>query len=755
MSAASSLLDLHIKTRNVISISYLVDEDASTKKKNGVFDQLDGNKPSAAMSNLLDRVSRQFHKGERKHSLPESSLRERMQNHEHSAKSMSLNSGQLEHLHKSALQKPTHTRTPADIELIQRWLEKTTTSGLLHKLHVSLFASLCAQAQYEKDEAGHIVFRDGDEADKFYIIMSGKVSVWMLQGGKKKLRLKNWSKVKKAAMAIGGKKARLKSLLRGFNRRQQPPALLPDKEGTHHYKLLGEMHAGQTFGELGLLSGKPRGALIRCDSVCELLAINKSVFDSLIRGSFGKSHVKPGLLKKFDVFRDINVAGLSKVENLFEARHYGPARVILTEGKHTDSIFFLISGQCKLVKQTEEKERATVLGNRPQLPQRKTYDDGIKISELQGGVHFFGALVDADEQGTLDYSVITLNRCEILVVKKEQLQRKMNVKFWKMLIQTSAVLRASRTKRLNLILAAQQRESGVLPKISTTHAATALKSTLVSSTSTSSISSSSSVLPSAPVDPSGASSKRVRLTHAQRAAKRQLRIRSQHRRAAQLKFKGPSVPFMEDTLHFSKVSVQSSTNHINALQQVAADSKRRTTHFNSIRQWDGLIQTWNAMGNRLSMQETAEMMISRGRKYHTARLRKKKPRHGNNASSGSRTHTAAAPPSRLASIGSRVPASLLMGGRTLLPSPPPTKKSQNGFVASVMAHRSLIVKDPCMTQDATSRKSALRDELRNNMQGNGVTGILRHPVYQESSRSNPRKLRLPPAFRFGLPKEAE
>lgn len=84
-------------------------------------------------------------------------------------------------------------------------------------------------------EAGQVIVRQGDPADKFYIISSGEVEV--LQG-------------------TGG-----------------PPLLL------------NRLKKGQFFGEVGLLRGAPRNASVRAITRCELLALDRETFRTVIGSS--------------------------------------------------------------------------------------------------------------------------------------------------------------------------------------------------------------------------------------------------------------------------------------------------------------------------------------------------------------------------------------------------------------------------------------------------------------------------------------
>ncbi len=104
------------------------------------------------------------------------------------------------------------------------------------RLTEAQLASLNTQIESVQVEAGEIIIRQGDPADKFYIISKGEVEVIQETGG------------------------------------GQPV-------------VVNRLTTGQFFGEVGLLTGAPRNASVRAVTHCDLLALDRNTFRAVIGSS--------------------------------------------------------------------------------------------------------------------------------------------------------------------------------------------------------------------------------------------------------------------------------------------------------------------------------------------------------------------------------------------------------------------------------------------------------------------------------------
>ncbi len=104
------------------------------------------------------------------------------------------------------------------------------------RLSEAQLASLNTQTEVVTAEAGTFIIRQGEPADRFYIISRGEVEI--LQ-----------------------------------------------QTGSNQPVVVNRLTQGQFFGEVGLLTGAPRNASVRAVTRCELLALNRETFRSVIGSS--------------------------------------------------------------------------------------------------------------------------------------------------------------------------------------------------------------------------------------------------------------------------------------------------------------------------------------------------------------------------------------------------------------------------------------------------------------------------------------
>jgi len=119
--------------------------------------------------------------------------------------------------------------------------ESMTISGFLKKCHIfenatpALIADTANAMEREVCPAGSSIIRQGDEADKFYILYSGKADITKIVDGKETLLL-----------SIG---------------------------------------PGDIFGELALLEDQPRAATVTATEDVELLTLSKEIFQKVVKTS--------------------------------------------------------------------------------------------------------------------------------------------------------------------------------------------------------------------------------------------------------------------------------------------------------------------------------------------------------------------------------------------------------------------------------------------------------------------------------------
>lgn len=123
---------------------------------------------------------------------------------------------------------------------------------------------------------------------------------------------------------------------------------------------LGE---GDVFGEIALLARSPRTSSVRAVTNCNLLALNKADFDSLIVGTLGADKVQQliqvcSFLRRNQLFRDWPSRALIKIANEFVFEDCEAGASIIEEGKTNEFFYLVYEGEFAVAN--EGKQVATL-----------------------------------------------------------------------------------------------------------------------------------------------------------------------------------------------------------------------------------------------------------------------------------------------------------------------------------------------------------------------------------------------------------
>ncbi|MEM8603804.1 MAG: cyclic nucleotide-binding domain-containing protein [Cyanobacteria bacterium P01_H01_bin.121] len=174
-------------------------------------------------------------------------------------------------------------------------------------------------------EPGTYIFRQGDRAESFYVLIQGEVEIWQEQAG-------------------------------------QPP------------RLLNRLRRGDYFGEIGILQQGNRTASVRVapDHTAKLLVLKREAFLALM----GTSDLTTVAIEKrlqerlsSDMIRhalpaidtDAIVAILPEVERL----RYGPGSNIIRQGSQADQVYIVLTGTAEAIYQDSHGRESCVNRLRP------------------------------------------------------------------------------------------------------------------------------------------------------------------------------------------------------------------------------------------------------------------------------------------------------------------------------------------------------------------------------------------------------
>lgn len=205
---------------------------------------------------------------------------------------------------EAALQKPPEKRTREDCQVLQR-----ATAGV--KFIKSMddpgqHLELCRVMTLKKFASGAHIFDQGDKGHTFYIIYSGTVEVYV-------------NDYKSGKEGIG--------------------------------TCVVKLSMGDAFGELALLGDGLRAATIVTTEPTRLLQIDKDAYDSACaKHHHEKIARRMGFLRTVFLFKDTDDKGLSDLAKVFTERKYEKNQVIIKQGESTDSMYFIVTGSCRVLK---------------------------------------------------------------------------------------------------------------------------------------------------------------------------------------------------------------------------------------------------------------------------------------------------------------------------------------------------------------------------------------------------------------------
>jgi len=257
---------------------------------------------------------------------------------------------------------PTDARKPteqknADDARSRPGRDELTRTPLFGSLDVTTLHRLLTRVKVVELGAGEVLFREGDPADTLFVIVDG--------------------------------------------------AVVPIAEGPPRTRM-AVLEQGSFFGEIGLVTNQPRNATIEALVDTRLLAIDRRVMWSLIRGEAGVSKILLRFLRErlidrtvrthpfFAPFANLDPEVVARQFRFLEVRGGAP---VLEQGLPSRGIFVLLAGTMEVVD--EKADRV--------------------VDRLAPGDHF-GA-IPLLRQEPAAASVVAVGKCWVLVLEESSLRR--------------------------------------------------------------------------------------------------------------------------------------------------------------------------------------------------------------------------------------------------------------------------------------------------------------------------------------------
>ncbi|XP_057292624.1 uncharacterized protein LOC130621349 [Hydractinia symbiolongicarpus] len=179
------------------------------------------------------------------------------------------------------LSKPSSVRTDQEVKLIQKIVYRLKC---FDRYPLFVKQELARVIYYDKFEDGRLIIKQGHPGSSFYFIVSGAVIV---------------------------------------ERIEFDPFI-----NEHYTQVIGELQAGDSFGELALLHNTKRAASILCRGTSEFLRVDKPDFDEVLHTSHQREwEIRVNLLSSHPVFQGWTTRELKLVNGHSKMKNYPPNSV--------------------------------------------------------------------------------------------------------------------------------------------------------------------------------------------------------------------------------------------------------------------------------------------------------------------------------------------------------------------------------------------------------------------------------------------
>mmetsp|Transcript_37746 Transcript_37746/g.119266 ORF Transcript_37746/g.119266 Transcript_37746/m.119266 type:complete len:260 (+) Transcript_37746:609-1388(+) len=196
---------------------------------------------------------------------------------------------------------PEFPKTDEERDRIHKYIEKTALLSYLDPSSKDLVVTAVEKLEFDD---GQDIISQGDEADYYYILDSGKADV-----------------------------------------------LIAKPLGSDPVKV-NEYGPGGSFGELALLHGDKRIATIRATEHCVTWALQRDTFRKLMMQS-GKQALNERVqfLSKVNILKELDHYEKFKIAEAMQMRKVEDDEVIVKEGEPGSEFFIIQSGECHVYKQ--------------------------------------------------------------------------------------------------------------------------------------------------------------------------------------------------------------------------------------------------------------------------------------------------------------------------------------------------------------------------------------------------------------------
>ncbi|OMJ85113.1 hypothetical protein SteCoe_13639 [Stentor coeruleus] len=204
------------------------------------------------------------------------------------------------------------------------------------------------------------VINFGEVGDKFYIIIKGKVGIYVPSKTRKKgflsspIASRNTQRPSALIIPPVGHELQAQLDIQKSPFLIRRPSVI-DMEflesigQIEEFKEIRTLYDGDSFGELALLSNKPRSATVKCKEVSYFAILTQKDYKRILRTDAEKSiHDRVEFLKGLPIFALTNHTTLKNLAYMMTENTFRKNQVLYSEGSPAEYIYFIKSGEFKL-----------------------------------------------------------------------------------------------------------------------------------------------------------------------------------------------------------------------------------------------------------------------------------------------------------------------------------------------------------------------------------------------------------------------
>lgn len=295
------------------------------------------------------------------------------------------------------LSKVREKRTNQELEAAASYLYRKVE--FFSKLSMQQVVEVCRVAEILTIWGRNLVCKQGEVGPVFYAVLTGSVEVWVSK---------------------------------------DDPSQPPPRMGRNHdiTEGLGRMEnqlvSGKTFGDRALAATDSlrKASIITCEDVTELLVIFRKDYENLIAAtSQVETMTKIKLLRRTDLFHNLDMVHLRALANFMEPRMYSIDETVVQAGKRATDMIIIEHGECNVMTEVLEGYSKDNYENIMHEQQYHHYmEDTHHKAHMESGhpVH------DHDEYNHHTLKKMPSKKIDILEVAKKDSHKNMQAKLQRM-----------------------------------------------------------------------------------------------------------------------------------------------------------------------------------------------------------------------------------------------------------------------------------------------------------------------------------